>query len=501
MSLGKAWWNKAIYGWNDGEAEPSRPMTPGPAAVVLALVALVAFIFIPAAHEGFSAVISTWIPGEQAIFVREIQSLARTAEARQDANTLALVAPMVSSMGLPQMEASARMMDEAVNLDPALTWTYVRGVSSPYVYYGRIPEKHGWMQKLEAWDPDNAMPYLTEASLRSEEIFYGSNLRLAKDALRNDPQWRAAMAKAFAAPRFDPYLSRGSALRQSVFATNNMRRFTDVAAWWWSFYPMGLGEGPEYSRLVLDEAREAMKRGDNATALRDAWSVVHFAERVRASSQNEFVQMQADAMLYPAYEFLQPLEAAAGHTEVAKLLAIENEGFARKKAEQRHRPIAASPYRHFSAASVSLHTGGLGIAFFGVLLIVSLAWLVSGRFASGLRSGRMYRWACSCARFAPAGLAACVALMAFTFAPYREAVNAYFAGATGPAMRETLNTLNANLYSLPDQFMRPLSLGHQGIFFGEVFLLIGLLMAVSIAVALVLYRTVSNRYAARVRVA
>ena len=53
------------------------------------------------------------------------------------------------------------------------------------------------------------------------------------------------------------------------------------------------------------------------------------AERVREDSHSDWTRYTADSMLQPAYEFLQPLEAAAGHAEVAKLLFIQNEAFAR----------------------------------------------------------------------------------------------------------------------------------------------------------------------------
>ena len=61
--------------------------------------------------------------------------------------------------------------------------------------------------------------------------------------------------------------------------------------------------------------------------------------------------------------------------------------------------------------------------------------------------------------------------------------------------------MNINLYSFPEQLTMPLSLDHQGIFFGEAYIFIGLVMLATITVALFLYRAVLNRIPSRERAA
>jgi hypothetical protein len=478
MSLSKAWWNQAVYGWNKNESEPSVITTPGPIALSLAIVALAAFFMWPSAHVGFSAVLQSWPPYNGTSFRARIQEMTRKAEADHDAKTIAFC-----SRYADYRDESPRLVDEAVAMDPSLTWLYVRG-------YSKIARERGWAEKLQAWDPDNATPYLVEAGNRDSEIQSQANYEAPKQRILNDPEWRAAMEKAFAAPRYDYYSDRLVDLQRSVLNRQNINDPGMIGLTLYQMYPAGLFESRAYSRYLLEQANQALQKGDRATASRLAWTVAHFAERVRANAHGDLVRNAAEGMLQPAYEFLQPLEATAGNAEVAKLLAIENEALAGKKTPHNSAPLPLNPYRHFDATSVALHAGALGVALFGGLLVLSLSWLVLGRFVSGLRSGRMYCWACNCARFAPASLAGSIALLAFTFSPYLETIQSYFAGASDPATLEKLASMNITLYSLPEQFTMPLSFDHQGIFFGEAYVFIGLITLATITVALFLYRSI-----------
>ncbi len=136
MSLGKAWWNHVIYGWNENEKEPSAARTPGPLAIALAVAALVAFFMMPSVHEGFSAVIGAW-PHNNTREVANYQRMAREAEANHDAKTLAFLSSRMNSL-----DEDVRLKIEAVQMDPSLTWIYTRGADSRCVGgNGKSPRK------------------------------------------------------------------------------------------------------------------------------------------------------------------------------------------------------------------------------------------------------------------------------------------------------------------------------------------------------------------------
>lgn len=488
MSLGKAWWNQAVYGWRSDEAEPSAVATPGPVAFALVVAALAAFFLWPSAHEGFSAVLHSWHRDNGQSYGLSLQKMAQKAEAEHDATSLTFTAEWGGSF-----EEFARRQDEAVAMDPSLTWIYIRGGGG---YYG-ISQKHGWAKKLEAWDPDNAVPYLVEASIRETEIRRDAGNTFAKEKALNDPVWRADMEKAFAAPRYDSYFDRAIDLHRAFLSKHNIYDPEIVRTVVLHIYAPGLGESQWYSKLLLDQAKEAQQKGDTSTAIHLAWTVAQFGERLRANSTFDIVRATAEGMLQPAYQFLQPLEAAAGHTEVAKFLANQNEAFARKAAEKQpaRMPWMPGSSRPLDATIIALHAASLGVILFGGMMVFSALYLLAGRFAPGLRIGGAYRWACNCGRFAPAGLAAAVALLATAFAPYHEEVQAYFvAGAKDEATLHQLASMADSLGTVPYWILG--TVGNQHVLFWE-----GLLAAAVIIGTLVLCRSALFGRAPRTRIA
>jgi hypothetical protein len=456
MSLGKAWWNQVMYGWNENEKEPSAVRTPGPVALTLAIVALAAFFLMPSVHDGFSAVLDSWPPFNSR-HAADYQRIAQAAEARGDAKTLAFISSRMN------LEENARLKDKAVQLDPSLTWIYFSGANSWYVY-NHVPQTHGWMQKLEASDPDNAVTYLTEASIRYSELWNQfkyqnpNSYELQKGKLLNDAVWLADMEKAFAAPRYDSYYDRAMDLQQSVLSAQKMRLPQDVTRGILEYYSPGLGMAQSYSQLLISRAKEAHQKGENAAAIHDAWTVVQFTERARVDIHGDYARVMLNGMEKPACELLQPLEAAAAHTEVAKLLAVQIESFS-------HAPFQKNPafiphdYRSMDATGIALHSAGAGVILFGGAAVLSVLFLLVARLAPALRKRAAYRWACNCGRFAPAGFAAAIALMAATFAPYLEHLHDYLAGFRNPATLQALTDMEGSLYQAPWKVLRAVGNG------------------------------------------
>jgi hypothetical protein len=484
MSLGKAWCNHVIYGWNENEKEPSAVKTPGPIAITLGILALVAFFTMPSVHEGFSAVVNAWPPYNNR-HATDYRRMAQEAETRGDAKTLAFLSTRMDSLA-----ENVRLKNKAVELDPSLTWIYFRGGDTRYAY-NSIPEKHGWMQKLEASDPDNAVPYLTAASIRDTEIRKQFNGLPPAGTITNDPAWRAAMEKAFAAPRYDSYYFRAMDLQQSVLKTHNMQQPEDVGRGIIEYYPSGLWESQAYSKLLMDQAKEAQQKGDTARALHLGWTLAQFAERARANSHNDWARGSAESMLQSACKFLQPLESSEGHVDVAKHLASENEALTQKLAEKN---AATIPYvfRPLNATSIALHSAGAGLILFGGAIVLSLVFLFVARFSPSLRGSGFYRWACNCGRFAPAGFAAAIALMAATFAPYLEYEHDYVRGAKDTATLQAIITMDTSLYDLPSRFLHQVGVG---------LLWEGLIPVAVVAGILFLSRNELFRRAPRVKVA
>jgi hypothetical protein len=479
MSLGKAWWNQVVYGWKEDEKEPSTVKTPGPVAFALAVAALIAFFMVPSVHGGFSAVVNSWQPYSDS-HQADYQRMAREAEANHDAKTLAFLAARMNSM-----EENARLTNEAVEIDPSLAWIYVRGADYNY-FNNHIPEKQGWIKKLEAFDPDNAVPYLAEASIRQTEILQQSKFQASPNKVSNDPAWRTAMEKAFEAPRYDTYSDRAMDLLQSEFNAHNLRQPQDIVRASIGYYFFGVFDAKIYSDFLLSQAKEARQKGDTTTTGRLAWTVAQFAERARGNLHDDYARSTTDGMLYSASEILIPLETAAGHTETAKLLTIEKESYERKQA-------AKAPYRMpyvyrpMNATGIALQSAGLCMVLFGGLIVLSLVYLLAARFAPDLREGRLYRWACNCGRFGPTGFAAAIVLMAAAFAPYLERLQDFFAGKRDAETLQGLTSTYVALNQLPSRIINPMN---QSVYHAYLWTI--LLVAVVIAGVLFLTRNVNR---------
>jgi hypothetical protein len=450
MSLGKAWWNHMVFGWNENKKEPSAVKTPGPLAFTLAVAALVAFFMMPSVHQGFSAVMDSWHPYDTR-HAADFERMAQEAEAHGDAKTLAFLSSRMS------LQENVRLKDKAVELDSSLTWIYFRGGDTRYVY-NHVPEKHAWIQKLEVSDPDNALPYLMEAGIRDSEIWMGSNYQDAKGKDVKDPVWLAAMAKAFAASRYDSYYDRAMDLQQSELKAHNLVQPDDVARGIVEYYSPGIGEAQTYSKLLMEQAKQAREKGDSAVAIHLAWTVLQFADKARTNLHGDVQRFFMDQTAQSASGFLQPLEAAAGHAEVAKLLAGENEGLTRKLAEK-NPAFMPYVYQPLDSTSIALHSAGAGIILFGGVIFTSILFLLAARFAPSWREGRTYRWACNCARFGPAGFAAAIAVMAATFAPYLEHVHDYLAGVNNSATLHAITAMDTSINELPWRLLRAVSMG------------------------------------------
>lgn len=449
MSLGKAWWNEMVYGSKDSEPEPAKVKTPGPLAFALAIAALAAFILMPSVHEGVSAVAGSWHPFTVA-HLAEFQQMAREAEANHDAKTLAFLSTRMNSL-----DENIRLTEEAVSMDPSLKWLYVKGGAYWYSY-NHVADKRGWIQILVASDPDNAVVYLAEASIRENEIRMENNYQAAKEKTLNDPVWRTAMEKAFAAPHYDSYYGKSIELQRSMLKAHNLRQPQDIARGIYEYYSSGLFVSQMYANSLLDQARQAKQKGDAASAIHLAWSVAQFAERARANVHNVYALGTVDAMFFAASETLQPLETSAGHADVAKLLAIENENISRKRAEKSRERMPYF-YGHLETTSVALQAAGLGVILLGWMVVISAFYLLAARFVPLLRERKLYRWACICGRFAPAGLIAAVVLMAATFAPYLENVQNYFSGMHDQATLQALVGMEDSLYQVPSRILSPMN--------------------------------------------
>lgn len=339
MLLTRAWWNHLLRSWNRPAGVPEAgplaelarnasrvPRTPRFVTALL-LLASVAMLAIPEIREGMQATFDTW---SYYAFGREPNDHAAVARLRtltkqnHDPQVVALVA-LLSEDRAQRMKSA----DEAVALDPSLTWiyAYVRTSDGFDCCNNRVPAE--WLDDLQKWDPDNAFPRLLiahQAFVRvnsSADGRYAYGPALTKE-LQQDKDWLASMEIAFSKPRFDDYYSRlfdlyrAVALRDGIRDTSLARGVT-----YFRFGNFMVRADADYYSEILEDRGTAAEQAGN----------VHEAERLyRVPAQfGEWMTAQAhsdDKFLWEGVERtalrkLQPLLARTGRTDEAARFGAE----------------------------------------------------------------------------------------------------------------------------------------------------------------------------------
>src|SRR5208282_3251715 len=290
------------------------PRTPRWATAALVLAAL-AVLCLPETRQGLGLVFSTWWPAPaERDELTLLRRLAQQGEERHDAPMLAFV----SMQSYPGPE-NARWAEEAVRLDPSLTW----------IYYGRLCHELGpagaeTIERLRKWDPGNAAVELLAADRRLDILSYqpGGYRMYAEGSFFQDEEWAADMARAFAAPRFDAYFQRTFDLQLAAMREHGLHQ--PLLALQGLFRLYGQGESLYvYARHLIGLGEQAEKRGALAEAADDYWRVAHFAERMRAGDGTNFEKMVAARYQRTAYQKLQPLARRMGREDLAGLLGYQ----------------------------------------------------------------------------------------------------------------------------------------------------------------------------------
>ncbi len=474
MSLGKAWWNGALSGDNKMKHAPVKK--PGLLAA-LTVVAALSLLLIPSAHQGLSAVLTSWQPNHEAAQEAQYMQMAREAESRGDAKTMAFAA-----IRLMSWNNFVSFSNKAVALDPSLTWIFSQGFFGD-VY---VPESRDWPAKLEAWDPGNGVAYLLQAEIRAAELSH--HLNSSRGGPKQDSQWLEAGRKAIDSPRYDSYHNRRLQLDQEVIRARGLNDpdvivGSSLRSGWINTWLVQV-----YSKTLLDEAKVAVERGDKQTAKRDAWVVAHFGELLRAHGGTDDERVSSIEYLRPAYTILQPLLAAEARSDEAKMLSHELEAIEPGSPATQYSYQLRSTYAWSRTASVAMNFSVASAVLLAMALSFSGIWLLAARFSPNLSSGTLYRMACRMGRFAPAGLLLSLAVLAGSYLPAAEAVSNYLERPISTVTRRSLIETYYAVDYVPHQFRSSPGAQHHPMFW-MIVMVLGVLTVATIIARNILNRT------------
>lgn len=387
-----------------GEEGAMKKMAAWVAGLSVAISLL--FFLSPVFRQALGVVESSWRLGflRPLLSERERKSLAERARTEHDARTLAFLA----LQWLPA-EESSRLADEAVKMDPGLTWIY-----APLADHTRQnPEASHWVEKLNEWDADNAVPKLVVA----DRIYDETSLRVPfgqlEAILAANPQWREAMAAAFRSRHYDSYFGNMFDLDRDVMPRRGLDQPMAVMAALAIFGFPNLANLQAYEKILLGEGEKLEAAGDLKRASESYWAVVKFAQLMQLRSPTDLEQLVAVRMLAEASARLEPLAQREGATNESAALAIQaeqlsvarqrsrEEGFWRDAYEWNAGIVGASSLAMLLAFGLALASGlylgirrlrsrtppdrplrvaqGLGVAGATGLLVSSLALFLSYR--------------------------------------------------------------------------------------------------------------------------
>lgn len=345
MLLTRAWWNHLLRSWNRPAGVPEAgplaelaknatrvPRTPRFVTALL-LLASVAMVFVPDVREGIKATFNAW-RGEHYNWLDEpkltqVPRLRQLGEQNHDAQALAVVALLAQDNS-----ERMKMADQAVTLDASLTWiyAYVRTTDNlTSCCSGPMPA--AWLDKLQKWDPDNAVPRLLAAHqslLSFGEAWQKGGYRgpyndEALKYLQQDKLWLAEMESVYRAPKYDHYYSRVFDLYRVVAQRYAIRDMATTDAVLGTTMPVwtGLGDARIYSQLLSARAEAAERVGNYAEAEELYRKPMEFSERVAAQTHTRreregWLSIEGDSL-----RRLQALLAKTSRAEDAALVGFK----------------------------------------------------------------------------------------------------------------------------------------------------------------------------------
>jgi hypothetical protein len=404
------------------------------AAIVACAMASLLFFLAPVFRQAFHVSLAQWndvfhtrlTMGHQESDP-ELEALARRAERDHDAEGMAFAA-----IHHWNGSESVRLADEAVHLDPKLTWIYaVIAVQRSW-----LPEIDRWVPELERWDSQNALPHI----IMAEKIDIDQVVRenIPHHVEEQSPAWQNALAAAFQSPKIDDYFGRFKDLDRRVLLRYQMndpfRAVANVCCGLPSYTSL---DTSWYAKSLLESGQTLEARGDRKGALGKYWAVARFFQMLGPSG-GFFVRRE----LQEAYKRLEALSEKEGSSAEAAFYASLSDRLdqdAGNELTSRRNSFRGSGLSHWNAFLVRL--SGLTMLLFGGLLITcALAVIVRGR-SLRLSSLLPSRLTLALGFGGAVGLLLSSAMLYVSYRPYAEILQRFIRNGDESALSELSNFL------------------------------------------------------------
>lgn len=417
-------------------------LSPRRFTVWIALAVSLAFLALPSFRKALQTLPLTshgdaW--SSSAFSEGALKHIEKSEDKQKYARTLAYVA-----LHSPDDQQAALAAEKAIALDPQLTWICAKLSHANYLMPGYDPMR--WINRLKAWDPDNAYVYMLEAgaAVHSDWEVRWARFNLLNGQLRRalitDPRWRIPMEKAFSAQRMDMYTDRQFLLDREVLLERGLDRPEKL------LLASAGAQLPDFTlvkiyvdHLALDVAESEEKAGHFENALDIYQNIVSFGYKLR-SGPTDLERIIASEILDQAYQKIAPLLRREGRNAEAN--AAESALAATRAEESRYRFL-------WSARQPAQRSGQMVMIsgfFFLFCTVAAAVWLIC---VALLRTkpdlSRSMNWIASSLGWAPLLLPfSCLGLF-LSFFPYSGSIAAY---SVAGELFQAYDSFFAGVYSL-----------------------------------------------------
>lgn len=343
-----------------------------------------------------------------------LKTLAGRAESQRDAEGLAFCA-----VRLRDSRESARLAEEAVQLDPNLIWIYaIVATRNP-----ELPEISQWLAKLERRDPQNALLHLITAELTDIRNLPNASRLPPKEfqkQIEADPAWQRAIAAAFASPKLDDYMNRVRELDRKVAQRYGFDDPYELLSGQQGGLPIyAFQDSQRFAKSLLQEGQELEARGDREGAAEKYWAVAKFGHLFDTSEQTNLGCFLGASLQVMAYKPLQLLAEREGNTREAALFGyLMARSDPRRVLELRREDWAWGQEISRRNGAVLQIASVLTVVFL-VVMVVAASLLILSSWTDARPGARRVKFWGTVAAFASAvGLLLSAATVYLTYRPY-----------------------------------------------------------------------------------
>jgi hypothetical protein len=360
----------------------------------------------------------------------ELDDLAQKAEQIHDSEALAFIA-----VRYPNAIQRARFADEAVQLNPNLTWLYaVAGTA--YLSPAEIDSR---VSLLKQWDPQNALPHLFAAQKIGATVTYSKEFPQGK--LEQNPAWEKEMDAAFQSPKLDTYLDRQNQLDHRVLSRYRLDDPFQAASGddRYGFPNYGVGECSLYAQSLLESGKSLESRGDRKAAFEKYLVVARFGQMISVDSEFTFLIRKE---MEEAYGRLAALSQTEGNGEAASFYISLADQFDKAADRQRlllRNRIQGNDVSHWNAFLVRL--SGLLMMFCAALLLLCMLGVLVRSRSFRLSSLHPSRLTLALGLGAAVGSLLSSAVLFVSYWPYSELLQRFLSKGDDSGMLELSNFL------------------------------------------------------------